>query len=491
MMSNEYRAGAFNLDNATTEDLTLHLQILGLPGGTDPDWITVHEVQWTDTMSGQPVAAALTEAKRGGNGYRIQVPSGLTRQVWLCFHPRSLVPGEHQGRIVLKGAGVAIEVPLTLHLAPLRFPDRPTLHLGGWDYTDAEQQYGINPANRAEVLAHLREHFVDSPWATAAVLPHGKPQADGSMTVLPETARFDEWVRRWPNARQYCIFASVGTSFDAFPMGTAPFDRAVQAWVRFWAQHAQRLGLKAEQLTLLLVDEPSQPEQDRTILAWAKSIRTAGTGVRIWEDTVHEDPARADQAMLATCDVLCPNRPMFLANPKYRDYYVNRRPSGTELAFYSCSGPVRLLDPYAYHRLQAWSCFQYGARSSFYWAFGDTGGGSCWNEYAAPGPAYVPFFLEADSVAPGKHMEAIREGVEDYEYLVMLRQGVAEAEKEGRKGPVLEKARSVLSSAAAQVCPPFEKGELTWTTDRDRTVADQVRLQVLAALEALGSGKSK
>ena len=109
----------------------------------------------------------------------------------------------------------------TLHLAPLRFPDRPTLHLGGWDYTDAEQQYGINPANRAEVLAHLREHFVDSPWATAAVLPHGKPQADGSMTVLPETARFDEWARRWPNARQYCIFASVGTSFDAFPRARA------------------------------------------------------------------------------------------------------------------------------------------------------------------------------------------------------------------------------------------------------------------------------
>ena len=73
----------------------------------------------------------------------------------------------------------------------------------------------------------------------------------------------------------------------------------------------------------------------------------------------------------------------------------------------------------------------------------------------------------------------------------MLRQRVAEAEKEGRSGLVLEKARSVLSTAAAQVCSPSEKGELTWTTARDRTVADQVRLQVLDILEALGSSKRK
>jgi hypothetical protein len=64
----------------------------------------------------------------------------------------------------------------------------------------------------------------------------------------------------------------------------------------------------------------------------------------------------------------------------------------------------------------------------------------------------VPFFLDATSVTPGKHMEAIREGIQDYEYLVMLRDRLAAAEKQGRGGALLEKARPLLNQAAARVC---------------------------------------
>jgi len=46
-------------------------------------------------------------------------------------------------------------------------------------------------------------------------------------------------------------------------------------------------------------------------------------------------------------------------------------------------------------------------------AFSDTGGGSSWNEYGAPGTDYCPFFLSPTTVTPGKHMEAIREGIEE------------------------------------------------------------------------------
>jgi hypothetical protein len=52
LMQNEFRAGAFNLSNATETNQKLTLKIVGLPGGTNPDWITVHEVQWLDTKSG-------------------------------------------------------------------------------------------------------------------------------------------------------------------------------------------------------------------------------------------------------------------------------------------------------------------------------------------------------------------------------------------------------------------------------------------------------
>jgi hypothetical protein len=270
------------------------------------------------------------------------------------------------------------------------------------------------------------------------------------------------------------------------PMGTAAFEKRVAGWIRFWAEHAKRRGVKPEQLALLLVDEPTEAGQDAIILAWAKAIRAAGTGARVWEDPCHGDPAAASQEMMRACEVLCPNRPAFLeAKPAVRDYYVQAAERGSELAFYSCSGPVRSLDPYSYYRLQAWSCWQYHAKGGYFWAFGDGGGGSSWNEYAARGPGYVPFFLDAVSVTPGKQMEAIREGVEDFEYLVLLQQRVAALDAAGAKSPALDRARAVLKNAPREVGEAPGATQMSWTRAKDRGVADRARLEVLQALKAL------
>jgi hypothetical protein len=470
--------------------VVLELRFLGLPGGAHPPYIMVHEVAWTDTASGQPVAAALPQAQRRGDAFLIRVPSGLTRQVWLTLHPTDVPPGVYRGRLTvtspLSGAKTTVSVPFTLHLYPLRFPDQPTLHLGGWDYTDGEGRYDITPRNQALVIAHLREHFVDSPWATSAVLPPGRYDGEGRLVEMPGTSRFDKWLRRWAGARQYCVFVSVGRRFDGTPMGTPLFAKKVTAWIRFWAEHMRRRGLRPEQLVLLLVDEPHGPEQDAIIREWAKVIRAANTGVKIWEDPTHSDPYQADQEMMALCHVLCPNRVKFLTSGRrYRAYFIQRRQQGTELAFYSCSGPARLLDPYTYYRLQAWVCWQYGARASYFWAFGDAAGASSWNEYLARRNAYVPYFLDSTSVTPGKHMEAIREGVEDYEYLVMLRDAIARAEQRGAPRDVLARARRLLVEAVERVCDPKTLTAFWWSQPKDRTVADRVRKEILDVLVAL------
>lgn len=476
LMQNEFRAAALNIGNTSDHAAELHLRITGLPGGDNPPWIAVHEVAWTDTKSGQPVAAALPEATRDGADYRINAPACLIRQVWLTLHPADVPPGLYRGAVVVTGVGTEQKLPLVVKISSLRFPDAPALHVGGWDYTDADAHDGITPLNREALIAHLRAHFVDSPWATAAVLPADR-----------NPANFDRWLARWPKARQYCVFASVGGKFGGAASDAPEFAQKVGAWIKFWAGHAVQRGLQPQQLAILLVDEPHEARQDATILAWAQALRAAHTGVKVWEDPTHANPAKANQAMMAACDVLCPNRPMFLAgNQGFRDYYAQRHAAGTELAFYSCSGPARLLDPYAYHRLQAWTCWQQGARSSFFWAFGDAGGGSSWNEYAQQRSAsYTPLFLDAAGVTAGKHMEAIRESVEDYEYLVMLRDKIAAAEQAGRMGPVLDRARALLAGAADRVLNAAGVNVLTWAAPKDRGMADTVRMEILDVLAEL------
>ncbi|MCC6446838.1 MAG: hypothetical protein IT210_25725 [Armatimonadetes bacterium] len=483
MMSGEYRAGAFNISNASDQPITLRLRIVGLPGGPNPPYITIHQAEWTDTRSGVPVAAALPPARRAGQDYVIRVPSGLTRQVWLTFHPVSARPGKHRGLIRLVSGKARMTVPVALHLYPMRFPERPTLHLGGWDYTDLDAVYDITRRNRSLVLAHLRERFVDTPWATAAVLPPGRYDASGRMIAPPDTAPLDRWLRRWPQARQYRVFAAVGDRFDGSPMDTPEFARKVGHWIRFWEIALRKRGIAPSRLALLLVDEPTEAKQDAVIRAWAKAILAARTGIRIWEDPTHADPYAANPEMIAACDILCPNRVMFLSSgDRYRAFFA-RLPQ--EKAFYSCSGPVRLLDPYTYHRLQAWSCWRQKAKSSYFWAFSDSGGGSSWNEYAARGAAFVPFFLDSASVTPGKHMEAIREGVEDYEYLVMLRQAVDQAGKKERRSPALERARKLLREAPGRVLNAKGIDIFEWHRPKDRSLADRVRIEILEALSGL------
>jgi hypothetical protein len=241
------------------------------------------------------------------------------------------------------------------------------------------------------------------------------------------------------------------------------------------------------------VDEPAEDHRDNIILPWAKAIRAANTSVKLFEDVCHTDPLKANQEMIRLCHVLCPNRPRFLSSaPGYRDYFAKRKAEGTELAFYSCNIGSRLADPYSYFRLQAWTAWRYGAKASFFWAFSDSGGGSSWNEYAMThSTCYTPLFIEPTAVTNSKQMEAIRESAEDYEYFVMLRDRIAAAEKAGKKGAAIERAKKLLATAADRVLNAPDADKLIWAEPKDRSLADKVRVEILDALVALDERKQR
>ncbi len=492
MMRGEARSAAFNLSDSGPDardpaapPRTLALRFEDLPGAPACPYIAVHEVVFTDTLSGTPVAAALPLAEKSGDERRITVFPGLTRQVWLTFNPRDVPPGKHSGTIVLDEG--AQRVPLTLTIHPFVFPAQPALHLGGWDYTDRDRCYEATPENREALIAHLRERFVDTPWAQAAVMPHGTYDAQGAMVTPPSTEEFAKWRARWPGARNYFVFAAFSDSFAGFALDSAPFRAAVGAWISFWVEQLKAWGIAPAQLGLLLVDEPRAPEHDKTVVAYAKAIRAAQPQVVIFEDPIWQDPAKADPELFALSHILCPNLPMWLdRGAPFADFYTRQREAGRRLWFYSCSGPGKLLDPFSYHRMQQWFCWVHGAEGSGFWAFGDGNGAFPWNEYLTSVGAYTPLFLSATTVTPGKHMEAIREGVEDYEYLRMLRDRIEELARKGVPAAALEPARRLLLEGPARVTACMtSSAACSWKAPKDRAVADQVRVEILEALASL------
>jgi len=432
---------------------------------------------------------------RSGDACKVRLVAGMASEVWLRARLDGIPAGRHAGQMVIAPAtGDRIRVPIEIEAfaLPPGGPREPLL-IGGWDYSDGGGQYGVTAQNRLALIEHLKSRGVNAPWATAAVLPQGRYDGEGKLVEAPDTGRLDEWIERWKDAARYCVFAAVGDSFAGSRTGETLFEKKVGAWISFWAEHLRRRGIEPSRLMLLLVDEPHDRPPEEATVAWAKAIHAAAPAVAIFADPTREDPREALPAFYDACDVYCPNRPMMLAlGDSFERFYRDLRARGKRLSLYSCSGPTRLLDPYSYYRLQAWDCFRLDAEGSFFWAFGDTGGGSSWNEYMTEGTSYAPIFLDERTVTPGKHMEAIHESAQDHACLVLLRETIAALRrKSGVPAEALARAEKLLREAPRRVLGAEGAKALDWRGPKDRSVADSVRREILDALAALSAAPTQ
>lgn len=493
IMRGEYRAAAVNLADHGPESLHVALKSEDHAPGSCvlQKSVRLHEVPWTDTSTGEPVAAALPELKPGSSGPATVLPPGLVRQLWLTFQvDRQTPPGQYDGSLVLDtsdhGTGTAIRVPIRLHVHPIDFPQDTTLWLGGWCYTDSKGNRGVTQANRTAFIQHLREHFVNCPWATSGVMMACKFSPSDPDKVELDTQAMDEWLSQWPGAKRYMVFLSVGASLGGATFDSPEFPRRVKAWISAWGRHLETKGLPLDRLCLLVHDEPHEGTDIGPPLAWVRAIHAAEPKVVIWEDPTYHDPAKAPAELFNVSQILCPNRPMWLAGgDKFAQFYLDQQRRGRTLQLYSCSGPARLLDPYSYYRLQAWQCWRIGATGSWFWSFSDNAGSSSWNEYMATAGPFTPLFLDDKSVVAGKQMEAIRESIEDYEYFVMLRRAIDRVKAAGKAGPQTATAEALLNDGVQRVLAAQGVDKLYWRDPKDRGRADMLRIEILKTLTTL------
>ena len=83
----------------------------------------------------------------------------------------------------------------------------------------------------------------------------------------------------------------------------------------------------------------------------------------------------------------------------------------------------------------------------------------------------------------GKHSEAIREGVQDYECLRMLRDKAAGARASGQKSAWLKRADSLLTDGVSEAVSAVTASNMFWKIEKNRASMDAVRVRVLDALE--------
>ena len=112
--------------------------------------------------------------------------------------------------------------------------------------------------------------------------------------------------------------------------------------------------------------------------------------------------------------------------------------------------------------------------------------GSAWNEYTTSKTSFGVVYITDDSVTDGKHWEATREGIEDYEYLAMLRRRVDELKARGVNSAALQDAARLLETAPEQVAGPhFDPSLAQLSAEQGRSAADRYCVRILEALGGL------
>ena len=491
-MRNETRHGAFNLYNST--DKMREVQFLFNGKLTDEAEVTVYQVDWTDTAINTPTASALTELQPKNKVYSVSVYPGLVRQIWISVKPTGTA-GQTQKRelsasICFGGSvqsGLA-SIPVRVTVYPFDFPDKTKLLVGGWDYTNNKIAYNVTSVNKKSFLEHMKSRGVNCPWGSPSLLSAFEVGKDLSVQIDP--SEFDAWAQDWSGSAEYAIFLAKGGwsskaagGLKGYAFDSPEFKTVVANWIQGWAKHWNSLGIESRKVHLLIYDEPNDSTPDEAIagiVKWAEAIKSGCPEVNIWVDPCYRDFKKAANPMIAASDVLCPNRPMWLDNRKAFDaFYLGPQVKGKTLHLYSCSGPARLLDPYAYYRLQAWEAARIGAKASFFWAMGDGGGVSSWNEYFLGRNAYCPIFIDPnDPVVTGaKQMEGITDGARDFEYIDMLKGKIARLEKENPDRA--SKLAKDLNALIESVLYAENADKINWLDRKDSTQADKARVQIL------------
>jgi len=394
------------------------------------------------------------------------LPANETHGFWIDIPvPTDARPGAYEGtyRVTAAGAG-PVEVPVTLTVWDFALPRVSTLQTALGSPAGRMRSYYAErakagkekgPADWAAVETQCAEmlsrHRINAtpPGGTVAV----EEQKDGSYRIPPEhVAALRTFIDTW---HVNAVMVPRPTSVTKDP-DSAEGREKLHAWLRAWDGAAKELDRPGIVFYTYLRDEPNDEEAYRFVQKWGRAIREARSVVKVLvvEQTWTQDPKWGD--LYGAVDIWCPLFSLFKAPSA-----VKRQVLGETVWTYTalCQGqptPWWHIDwPLLNYRVPAWIAWRYRIRGILYW-----GGMSFWRQVDDPwtdpktydrrkdgkGPlwngegsiVYPGRAVGYDGIAPSLRLKALRDAVEDYEYLAILERAGRDAEADKVVLPLAE-----------------------------------------------------
>jgi hypothetical protein len=462
-VANEYESGQIVVVPATRiEKLTAKAGPISGPDGPKPqlktDFVGYVRVKLgtTDTPPEHLVAKAPCDLPDPLlENEPIVVDAGKNQPLWITVYvPKGAAPGDYTASVEIDADGETVSVPVHVKVHAFTLPDARTLHVTNW-YSPGNiaKAHGVGLYSEAywkwlEVWARfMADHRQDTILTQPIDLIKGSDDGKGNLTF--DFSQFDRFVELFKRAGVNGIIegghlasrtggAWGATNFDGFypditmPDGSArkkpstlvtsdeykfflsQFMPAIQkhleakGWLDHYVQH--------------IADEPI-PENAESYKKAAGYIKQYAPKLRII------DASMCDQ-IAGAINIWVPQPPEF---GDKMNLFREREKAGDEVWIYTCLSPKgkymnRFIDyPLLSVRLLHWVNFKYDLPGYLHWGFnhwqadpfkdlepnwgGDT--------HLPPGDSHI--------VYPGKRgplssirLEAMRDGIEDYELLKLL-----------------------------------------------------------------------
>lgn len=424
----EYRSLAVNIGNCTDRELLVRARATELLAQDDPrpaaarGRITPRQVMPVATMRSGTVWDALPLLNPGR---AIRLPPWESRQLWMTVEAGRGKPGNYGAELELDSAGgqrSARKVELHIRILPLARPSKSPLAFVNWAVVG---QWPAGSQARKEVIADLITHgtnvFVHVP------APEAKFDEKGQLTAPPDFSQHDAELEPLVGKGQV-LFPSEWAALSGPSEPLSPtWEKAFRQYLPLWVAHLKELGVGYEDFALYPFDEANGPSFDE-LLAHARLVKEIDPRVRMYADLGGVLPTPEQLLEARNCiDIYQPWQGHF--EDEAPTWLGELKRTGKPVWMYRESNNMKELSPLGYYRRMPWLAWERGLTGFgiYCYIYRDA-----WRVPERDGNEYGLVYLTPSGAAPSKRWEAVREGIQGYEALWLLRQAFDAAKKEGR-----------------------------------------------------------
>jgi hypothetical protein len=461
----------------------------------------------------------------------MDLEEGKNQPLWIRVRvPKDAKAGTYAGRIVLAAEGYSAEAPLKVEVFDFAMPDRMTCTTSfGFDPSVVWRYHKLERAEDRRAVLHkylaaLAAHHI-APYEPVPLDPikvtwpkgaDGKPTLapqfewaawDAAMTRALDRYHFNSFVVHVPGMGGGTFFQRVEPELLGYKENTPEYKTALANYCQALQSHLKEKGWLGDAY-IYWFDEPDTKDFPFVANGFRK-LKEAAPGLA---RMITKEP---EPGLVGGPNIWCPITPQY-----NHDRAEERRREGEKFWWYVCCGPkapytTLFIDhPATEMRVWLWQTWQRKIEGILIWSTNYWTSGTAYtdpkhpqNPYEDPaswvdgygvakgtkqlwgngdGRFLYPPAAAADAAPPGPvlegpvdsiRLEMLRDGIEDYEYLAILRRLLAQ------RGARLEARQRADFTALLEVPAEITKDMTTFT--KDPGPIERRREAIARAIEAL------